>query len=219
LFVSDTITAAVNIAAVFGMLFGAKKGLIWLIKKLNGKSPEKIETIDNEIVRITYQSQTIDIPIKLLDLYKNRQVRAAVEGIVKPLKQEGFSKFVVKKEQDAQNACEIKKEEVDVFNVPDAVDETLLIVENDIVFSLVSISFKEDNKWRLNNGNSIVNVSIKDEIFLNNIKNNTIAFASGDNLICKVKVIQKSTQDGLKTEYEVLKVIKHIPAYIQQNLF
>ncbi|MDR2437318.1 MAG: hypothetical protein LBD17_04545 [Endomicrobium sp.] len=98
-------------------------------------------------------------------------------------------------------------------------DEELLSSEREMIFSPVAISFKEDNKWRLNDGISTVNVSIKDIEFINKIKQNLIAFSIGDIPKCKVKITQKQTAEGLKTEYEILKVLNHTPGYKQINLF
>jgi hypothetical protein len=54
---------------------------------------------------------------------------------------------------------------------------------------------------------------------LQKVDSNQIAFAKGDILICDVKITQKRTSDGLKTEYVVEKVVEHRPAWRQLPLF
>ncbi|MCP4049893.1 MAG: hypothetical protein GY730_04225 [bacterium] len=85
--------------------------------------------------------------------------------------------------------------------------------------AIVSLAFKDDNKWRLNDGNNSISVLIKDEGFLNQVDKSHISFAKGDLLICKVKKLQWQTEGGLKTEYEVMKVNEHRPAPKQLNIF
>jgi hypothetical protein len=221
MFLSDNATAIISIKEILLMLFGAGGGLICLIRKLKGKTPETIENLENGKVKITYGGGSLIISKELLELYKNIVIRASIEGLVKPLRQPGIDTFSVKENKEQEVICEVKNDEVELFDVPSVqMQETVLNVdEREMFFSLVSISFKDDNKWRLDDGNSAVNVSIKDEVFINKIKGNEIAFAHGDTLKCKVKITQKQISKALKTEYEIIEVIEHISGYKQLNLF
>jgi hypothetical protein len=219
LLTSQPTTAIINMVVIFGLVFGNDKNLIWLIEKLKGKPPVKIEDLKNGLLRLTFDNGTFDITKDLLNLYKSREIRAAVEGIVKPLKSDGISTFAVKKNNEQESVCEVKKDNVALFDVPPIQDEELLSSEREIIFTPISISFKEGNKWRLFDGLNTVNVIIEDDIFVNKIKQNLVAFSSSDTLRCRVKIIQKQTAEGLKTEYEILEVIEHIPGYKQLNLF
>ena len=85
-------------------------------------------------------------------------------------------------------------------------------------FSIISLAFKEDNKWRLYDGNTQISALIEDEAFLARVNANLIAFAKGDILICDVRITQQQTGEGLSTEYVVEKVIEHRPALRQLPL-
>ena len=76
-------------------------------------------------------------------------------------------------------------------------------------FSIVSLAFKEDNKWRLTDGQNTFSVLMKDEAFQYKVDNNDIAFAKGDVLVCDLRTVQWQVEDGVKSEYEVVRVVTH----------
>jgi len=86
----------------------------------------------------------------------------------------------------------------------------LLEREYDGIFSIIAPVFKDDNKWRLSDGNSTLNVSIMDKEFLERVDARKESFYKGDLLRCKIRTLQWRTENGLKTEHEVLQVIDHI---------
>ena len=79
-------------------------------------------------------------------------------------------------------------------------------------FSIVSLAFKEDNKWRLTDGQNTFSVSMKDAAFQHRVDNNDVAFAKGDVLVCDLRTIQWQVEDGVRSEYEVIRVVAHRPA-------
>ena len=44
------------------------------------------------------------------------------------------------------------------------------------------------------------------------VDNNHVAFAKGDVLVCDLRTIQWQVEDGVKSEYEVVRVVSHRPA-------
>ena len=88
-------------------------------------------------------------------------------------------------------------------------DVTLIDDTRRSAFSIISLAFKEDNKWRLNDGTNAISAGIEDEDFLARVDANMVSFSKGDILVCDVRVVQKQTDAGLKTEYTVVKVIEH----------
>lgn len=79
-------------------------------------------------------------------------------------------------------------------------------------------AFKEDNKWRLHDGNSQISATIEDKDFLYKVDHQQISFTKGDVLVCQVRVTQTQTGGGLKTEYAVIKVEEHIRSPQQMDL-
>jgi hypothetical protein len=153
----------------------------------------------------------------LLRLYQNLPVRVAAQKLIEqPLQKEGIESFEVR--QDRTKIVTVEKSEGEYFARPEMPDETLIDEVRRSAYSILSLAFKEDNKWRLNDGSNAINVSIEDDDFLRRVDNNQIAFAKGDLLICDVRVTQKRTDTGLRTEYTVVRVADHRPAVRQLPL-
>lgn len=217
LFAGTEVTAAANILALLGGGAMAGKGLLWLIKRLRGCKPDRIERIDPEHVKIAFDGETIVVPLKMIRLYQDLAVRAAAERVVyEPLQREGIDRFIAFKDTDAEFA--VTASEADAFKRPEGDEQILLDDVRRSAFSIVSLAFKDDNKWRLHDGNSQISTSIADEDFLRRVDRNEISFAKGDVLICDVRVRQSQTPNGLRTEYTVEKVVEHKHAPRQLTL-
>jgi hypothetical protein len=219
LFSSENIKTATEIR---NLIFGGETVtagicLYWLIRKLKGKQPEKIEDLKNGQIRIEIDNEKFEIPIYLMRMYQERNIRKSVEDTLAPLQDPGIEKFEVK--QKKKTVQSINKEELDIFKAPQAEDELLVESEHEAAYSIVSLAFKDDNKWRLHDGNSSISVLIKDEVFLSKVDKSRISFSKGDILMCRVKKTQWQTETGLKTEYEVIEVKEHRPSPKQLDIF
>ena len=209
----DFVTSALNLKE---LLFGIA-GLYWLIKKLKGGRPKRIVDLKNGMIRIEYDDESFEVPLALLRLYQDAAVRKAAEEVLKPLQREGIDKFQVKERSTVIET--VTKDELHYFAVPELPDEKILSVESEAAYSIISLAFKDDNKWRLYDGSSTISVIISDEDFRKRVDHNTISFAKGDILRCKIRTTQWRTSTGLKTENEVLEVKEHIQAARQLLLF
>jgi len=210
LFTSPGATAA---AALATFVFGtpAHKGIIWLIKRTRGKKPEKIERVSDATVRLTIDKETFEVPVTLLRLYQDMGVRVAAQRLIEqPLQKEGIDTFEVR--EGSTKILTVNKSEAGSFSRPEIPDEMLVDEVRRSAYSIISLAFKEENKWRLNDGNNPISAAIEDDDFLRRVDDNQIAFAKGDLLICDVRVTQKRTDSGLRTEYTVVKVVEHRPA-------
>ena len=218
LFSGDQVTAALQLKEL--VLVGgasAAGGLIWLVKKLRGRVPDKLERINENQFRITVDSETFEVPVALLRLYQDLPVRVALEALVRePLKKEGIETFEVRGNKGVQQS--VSRNESEFFARPDIPEEILVEDTRTAAFSIVSLAFKDDNKWRLYDGNAPISALITDEAFLYKVNSNQISFAKGDVLICRVKMVQTSGRNGLKAEYIVEHVVEHKPAIRQMSL-
>jgi len=211
LMTSPEASAAANLKS---LLFGGGgavvgyKSLLWLIKVLRGQTPNKITTLPKDMVRITIGDQTFDIPIALMRLYQDLPVRVAAQKVVEePLKSDGITSFEVREGKNVR--LKVEKQEAPFFSKPIIEDDMLLDTVVRSNFSIVSLAFKEDNKWRLNDGANPISVNIEDKEFLDRVDKNQISFSKGDILLCDVRVVQKQTEQGLRTEYTVVRVVDH----------
>ena len=215
LFSGEDITAALPLEEL--ALASGAAGLIWLVKKLKGRSPDKIEPGEGNNVKIKFGSLSIEIPLELFRLYQDIAVRDALEKLIRnPLQKDGIETFEVRHNRETQQI--VKKEEAEYFTCPKVLDEILVEDTRREAFSIISLTFKEDNKWKLFDGNAPISALIEDESFLCMVNNDMIAFSKGDVLICDVKMTQTRGINGLRTEYVVVRVLEHRAAAKQIGL-
>lgn len=77
------------------------------------------------------------------------------------------------------------------------------------LFRLKQRFFKDNNKWKFDNGGSPINAAILDEEFLRKIDSGELRFGKGDLLKVKLKTTQTFAHGKLKTEFQVIEVLEH----------
>lgn len=205
---------ALNILYFTGLLTKkGTKGLIQVLRQLRGRKVTKVGLKENNAI-LTVDGEQIEVELEVLELLKNTEVRQALENTLTPLKREGITEFYSGTDTEIHET--IAASEADWYAFP-IIEENLIIDEiRQMIFSIVSLAFKEDNKWRLNDGNATISALMSDKEFLEKVNANRISFSKGDVLVCDVQVKQWQTTKGAKTEYEVIKVIDHKRALSQQ---
>jgi|TARA_R110000744_G_C19371224_1_gene562637 hypothetical protein len=201
-------------AAVGGVTV-AGGGLFALLKWMKGRKPDRIEEKGGDvIVHIgdTYfitNSQTIK-------LAESANVRSHARKMVASLEKEGIESISAR--QPGGEELVLDKSDISSFDVPENEEEELEDETRKMTLQIISLSFKEDNKWRLTDGAEPFTADIEDIGFLNKIANDEISFGKNDYLICEVRERQTMTSKGLKKERTVVKVIEHKPAARQLRL-
>ena len=207
--ITDVISTANQIVTLIIGSGTIAVGLFALVKWLRGRSP-RVEQINEGMFRLTLENgESYDIPAELLRMYQDANVRAALAGIVRPVKEEGIDALEIREQDDA--IIEVTKSDVEYFDAPQ-LQELILDETRTQAFSIISLAFREGNKWRLTDGQATFSVSMIDKDFQQRVDNNELAFAKGDVLVCDMRTVQWQTIQGLKTEYEIVSVNRHLPA-------
>jgi len=183
-------------------------GLFAAIKWVRRRKP-KLNKINDQLYTLVIDGETYELPLALLRFYQDASIRRSIAEMVRPVKEQGIDRIQIL--DDNRLLQEVTKDDVESFDIPEA-QELLLDEVHRKAFSITSLSFKEDNKWRLTDGQNTFSVSMKDAAFQRRVDNSQIAFAKGDVLLCDLRTIQWQVQDGIKTEYEVQTVISYRPA-------
>lgn len=207
IFAGDGATAIANAAAILGVLGLTGKGLAQVLKWLRGRRIVRVEPLPDEKARIHVEQEYMDVEVNVVLLLRDLAVREAFDRVLAPLDREGVEVFA--SGNDANFDLIVKKEERGYFAPPAGEDVLLLEETRKMVFSIVSLSFKEDNKWRLTDGNAVISAKISDEKFIADMNSNDASFSKGDVLVCSVLVRQWQTDSGARTEYEVVEVLEH----------
>lgn len=205
------VTAAVNLLGILGISAPTGTGLIWLIKRLRGRKPERIETIAPGMFRLTVGEETVDVPMDLLKAYQDISVRRAVEGFVgKPLQKPGITEVIIEDEQGI--IAHVSKADEPSFRAPELESDIVVDDTRRAAFTIRDLSFDEEGYWRLFDGTSPVKAKIEDERFLGQVERDEIRFAKHDVLVCMVHFVQRRSAKGLTNEHTVIEVIEYIPA-------
>lgn len=210
MFASDNASAISNawtILEIVGFVGGA--GLIGLIRFLKGKKPTKIIDEDGRLKVYLNETEYYETDGKVVKLYKNRTIVSDLNKMLEPLEKDGIDSFFVSRTGDKKDAdLAIDESELTYFEYQE--------IENDlsenITETFVQIEaavFKDNNKWKFDNGGSPINAAILDEEFLRKIDSGELRFGKGDLLKVKLKTIQTFAHGKLKTEFQVIEVLEH----------
>lgn len=190
-------------------------GLFALLKFLRGRKPDSIEKRDGD-VHIQIGDNIFITNSKTIDLAENRNVREGARRFASVLNNAGIESISTKPQGQPEEVY--TKSDLPSFELPPPVEEELVDEVRQMNLQIISLSFKDDNKWRVTDGAEPFSASIEDSDFLKQVANSEISFAKGDYLVCEVRERQVSTAQGLKKERTITKVISHRPAARQMKL-
>lgn len=157
----------------------------------------------------------MDEPVARLALDLN--VRLSLERVVaEPLSKDGFDSVEIGGNRGVEK---ISKSEGYYFLAPPDRQDGTFESRYRGPFSIVSLSFKAGNKWRLHDGKSTLNATVVDEEFLERVNKNAVSFSKGDLLICDVRVVTHNVGGQLKAEYFIERVLEHRHIEPTQQLF
>lgn len=189
-------------------------GLFALIKILKGRKPDKIE-YEGSDVHIHIGDSYFVTNHRTVQLANCVIVREQAKKTIATLSNNGIDKIKVKR--PGHQDLEVTKAEISYFEYQD-IEEELADETRTMTLQIISLSFKEDRKWRVTDGGDPFSATIEDNAFLNRITNNEVAFSKGDYLVCEVRERQLRTSKGLKKERFIIKVNNHKPAAQQLRL-
>jgi hypothetical protein len=205
-------TAIVNtftLLQIIGFFKNGDNNLFNIIKWIKNRPVKTISKLEDGNCKIELANGEAKVCKEwVIKLFQNFEVRKRTESIVyTPLTRDGIDS-VSFHSKEAQGE-EVTKEEAPYFQCPQPQDQKINDTAYEAVFRIISLAFKEDNKWRLHDGDSAINVTITDTEFLKKISENAVAFSKDDILKCKVHLMQYQTMDGLKNEYFIEKILEH----------
>lgn len=208
---TDDVQAAVALLSILGF---SGWGLIQYLKKVGGRSIDNAVRDDAGNIEVTINETTIVIPSVIFQLSIDPSVRTALEDVVAtPLDKDGIDEVRI---GTAEGFERIVKEDAFAFRAPLAQEGDELVNRHRRTFSIVTLSFKQGQKWKLSDGHgSPKYVTMSDADFVQKVDRSELRFAKGDLLICEVVERSRLTASGFKSEYEIIKVVEHRPAPTQ----
>lgn len=190
-------------------------GLFYLIKRMKGGKAKSTRTLADGNVTIIFTNDLgiddeVTVKKEVALLFSDKDVRSSAHNTVAPLLRDGITSFSIK--EDDKIIPLVTASEAHYFILP-TIEPTEIPLEKEPqerILSIVALSFKEDNKWRLSDGTVVFNVVMQDSTFLSQVGQGLRDFAKGDMLRVLLATKVYYTHDGLKTEYTVVTVLEHM---------
>ena len=150
------------VTGVAGAVTVTSIGLFKLLQFLKGKNSDKIEHNDDKTVQFHVGDNVFITHHYVYQLATNPQVREASEKAIKPLKSEGIDNLSININDNTQT-LNIQKQDIQYFTVPSNTQDEIVIDEiRKMTLSIISLTFKEENKWRFSNGEATFTAPIED---------------------------------------------------------
>jgi hypothetical protein len=192
-------------------------GVITFTKWIRNRRIRSIEKrSDNLLVVFIEDGDNQEFDERVIKLYQDLKTRNSLSKVLSPVSKSGIDGVTFG--DDSSRGVGINKQELGYFDVPIQPDDLLLDETRTMALSIVSLAFKEENKWRLSDGSSTIYAIIADSGFLKKVDENLISFSKGDVLMCRVRVTQWQDVSGVKTEYIVEEILEHRPGRRQLKI-
>lgn len=185
-------------------------GVVQLILKLRGRGIRKIEPIGDGKIRFIVDDQAVDVEESVYRLLQDYKIRKALQGLItEPLEHEGIDSISTVDKQARHVMVHVERSEAHYFRAPEPQEEQLESDEYTATLQVLTLAFQDGNKWRFTEGGgNTFYANILDDEFLQRIRSNE-QFAKDDIIRALVRRTQRITKDGLKADYEIVRVIEH----------
>lgn len=210
----DALRTAKEIAEYVGFITGKEISLFGLLKRLGGKQPKDITTLEDGRISISIEGDNNSVVVSpvVYQLASDAGVRKAASDVVRPLHSEGVDTFEVR---DNRRVIEsITREDLPAFDVAATIGERdIPDVDPERVTALEVIkpSFQEDLTWVFSDGSGgRYGALMQDRRFLRRVQSGERTFAKGDVLRVRLRSRAYMTADGLRTEHTVVEVIEEL---------
>lgn len=217
MFAGDGASSAANLIEILGFVTGAGIGLFKLIKWLRGRTVKRVELLEEGGARVVVEGDEIIISRPLAKVFNDVGVRRALVAVMAPLNRDGIDSFEVRA-PDGKPIERVAKPELPAFTPPPPVDAApKQIINNEFqkVYTIVSVTFRDGNKWRVSDGQSTIAVTMEDAEFLHRVNRHDVHFAKDDVITCEVRQEQSIGSEGLKTDFFIKRVLDHRHTYRQ----
>lgn len=204
-----------SLTELIGLGAGGVTGLFQAVRWLNGRRVKAKVTLEDGNVRLeASDGATIDVPAPVAAAVDDANVRQQLERFTEPLRGEGLDAIRLTGRGDASER--IAADEAPMFQATAGADPTNQSRFQGI-YQIKRLYFERGKKWRLSNSAQTILAEVQDEEFWRLVEAAQVSFSADDYLMCEVRMDQWFGT-GLRTEYVVERVLKHIPAPKQTRL-
>ncbi len=212
IFGDQEVSGALNLVQILIYGTAGSLSLIQLIKKIKNYTITKVTERKN-LIQIEIETEkgleSFEIQKPVYDLFLTVNAKKAFYKALKPLEAEGIDFFQIKEKKGNETKIieQIAKEELQYFN-QESRKQKINEDTRTVYLNIVSISFKDGNKWKFFDGEREFFATIDDNEFIYKVDNN-LPITKSDTFKVELKITQYNTEEGLKTDYSVKKILEH----------
>ncbi len=187
--------------------------LFALVKWLKGRMPTKIVDIGDGKYKVYRGEKYYEAEKAVIQLYQDYNVRKVTEYAMSALQEDKISSIAFTKDK-GKTFQKVDVSEKSYFNAPLESKDIVNQQTFETSIHLVRLSFKEGNKWTVDDGNTQYSVVVEDEDYISKIEKNEVGFSKGDILKVKMRSVQYVTHNSqkLKKDFFIEKVLNHSKA-------
>ena len=175
-------------ADIVTLILGGK-GLFALMKWLRGRIPQ-ITQVDSDQYDVSVDGETRRVTVDIVNLHSDPRIRISSENMIRPLKTHGIENISF--EGNGQDLQQINEAEAVYFDAS-SFQEPLQDNIREVTFSIVSLSFRENNVWRVSDGQTTYSVRMRDSDFWKRVDDGRVSFSNGDLLKCNFRTNTNSS--------------------------
>lgn len=178
-----------------------------LLKHLRGQPPKSQERVSDN--RVAVQNNSGNIAVfnnSTVNLVVNGDIGGSIERFAKPVQSGEASGFSLA--LDAEAVAQVSRSEAGSM-VSVAQDKALLESESELWLTATKVVLEGEANWTFSDGRRPFSAPVNDPDFLAGVNTGRERFGNGDRLLVRLKARQTQRGSKLRTQYEVVKVIRH----------
>jgi hypothetical protein len=195
------------------------ENLFELLKFLGGEEPASKETDKDGAIHTTnVRGDTTIVNHGTMVLYNDNSIRNDVRRLLTPLRQEGIDSFETRVPAGGSIETVTKEELPRILPPPAPAALATAEIAPDAIetrstgfFQIVSLTFREGNKWKVNAGQGDFWAEMTDPLFLTKMHRREVGFFEGDTL--RAEYVNVATRRGgkIETDTKLVNVLDIIP--------
>lgn len=204
LLVSQPVSATLALRSLFG-----RDGLIPVMQWLNGRKPREILDA-GERATFVLEDEEREVSLQIGTLYANKSVRRSMRKFIEPIGREDDIDSLTIDTPDNPVLLLTAADEI-ALSVP--LDDDVITDEVvDMLLDVTRVSL-ESHKFQFRDSirKDVIYAPIVDPAFVAKMDRGEAAFATGDQIRCKVRIVQSDIGEGgqPKAAYTVIEVLNH----------
>lgn len=188
---------------LLGIVTGAGGVIAFLIAKRRGAT--RVEDDGSATVEVAGSKVTFSSDV--VRLASNAEIRRSTRTIFGPLRKESVESVTFRR--DGLDALEVTAADLSAFDGETTNTPNSAPTESDVWLTPTRVSFRPDNKWSFTDGDASFSARITDRTFLSKVAAGE-TFGVRDQVHCRLRRIPIHSPDGVRAEYEIIRVHDHI---------